>query len=250
MTGGKLQDQVCIVTGAASGIGRAIALSFAKAGGHVAAFDLNEAGLRETKALVEALGRRCGIYVGSVAARDAVERMVAEVVKDFGKINVCVNNAGIAKDGFLVKMTEESWDAVLNVNLKSCFLMTQAVAKAMQASNTPGSIINVSSIVGRCGNMGQANYAASKAGVIGFTKSVAREMTRFHIRVNAILPGFIVTPMTAAVPQKILDKMIEQIPMGRMGQPDEIAAAATFLASDDASFITGAQLEVTGGMWL
>eukprot|EP00771_Trimastix_marina_P001816 gnl/Trimastix_PCT/2919.p1 GENE.gnl/Trimastix_PCT/2919~~gnl/Trimastix_PCT/2919.p1 ORF type:complete len:268 (-),score=55.26 gnl/Trimastix_PCT/2919:29-781(-) len=245
----KLFDRVAVVTGAANGIGRSISKILAEEGCHVAGIDLDEAGLQETKTLVEATGRQFGTYIGSVGDGATVTRIVGEIMERFGRIDVLINNAGITRDGFLMKMTEAAWDAVINVNLKGVFLMTQACGQHMNQANR-GSIVNISSIVGKTGNLGQLNYTATKSGVIGMTKTTAKEMARYHVRCNAILPGFINTPMVQHVPQKVIDRIVPQVPLARLGEPDEIAKAVLFLASDDSSYVTGAQLEVTGGLWM
>lgn len=249
VVGQRLPGKVCVITGSASGIGRGIALHFAKQGAVLALLDMNEAGLRETKALCEAEGARCQFWICNISQKADVDRVVEEIKTAFGTIDVLVNNAGISQDNLMLKMTEAQWDAVLNVNLKGVFLMTQACGKVMKEKNY-GSIVNISSIVGKSGNIGVCNYAASKAGVLGFTKAVAKEMCRFRVRCNAILPGFVMTPLISNLPAKVVEGVYRDTPLGRMGQIEEIARAVCFMACDDSSYCTGAQLEVSGGMFM
>jgi 3-oxoacyl-[acyl-carrier protein] reductase len=251
-----LRERVVIVTGAAAGIGRATALRFAAEGCRVAAFDVNAAaGEALVKALVAAGGQ--GLFtVVNVADEAAVEAGVTGVVGRWGRVDVLVNNAGILRDGQLVKwkdgavqqaMTDEAWDAVLGVNLKGVFHCTRAVVPHMIAGGG-GVVLNASSVVGLYGNFGQTNYVASKAGVVGMTRTWARELGRHRIRVNAVAPGFVATEILRSMPQKILDTMVEHTPLGRIGQPDDIANAYAWLASDQASFVTGHCLSVDGGV--
>lgn len=233
----RLQDRICIVTGAAQGIGAATVAKLAAEGATVVACD---------RRAQEVPGAALALAV-DVTDRAAVDAMVAEVVARFGRVDVLVNNAGITKDARLVKMTIEQFDAVIDVNLRGVFHCTQAVAPLMLERGA-GVILNASSVVGIYGNYGQTNYAASKFGVIGFTKTWARELGPKGVRVNAVAPGFIETPILQTIPDKVLDHMREQVPLKRLGRPEEIAAVYAFLASDDASYVNGAVIEVSGGM--
>ncbi|ADB37423.1 3-oxoacyl-[acyl-carrier-protein] reductase [Spirosoma linguale] len=243
-----LKGKVALITGASRGIGRAMAEKFAKEGADVAFTYLSS--VEKGQALEEelnAFGGRVKGYRSDASDYKAAEELIAQVLADFGKLDVLVNNAGITKDGLLMRMTEEQWDTVINVNLKSVFNLTKAAIKSMMKAKS-GSIINLTSVVGIRGNAGQANYAASKAGIIGFTKSVALELGSRNIRSNAIAPGFIETEMTGEINEKALEEWKQQIPMKRGGQPEEIADCAVFLASDLSRYITGQVLQVDGGM--
>ncbi|XP_072176642.1 estradiol 17-beta-dehydrogenase 8-like [Diadema setosum] len=249
-----LAGRVAVVTGGGSGIGRAVCQLFAKNGASVVAADLTQAATEDTVAsltkTLEGHGQAHRAFAADVSCRNAVQSLVAEVTATYEKPpTVLVNSAGITKDQLLLKMTEESFDDVINVNLKGTFLMSQAFSQAMVKSKvSEGSIINISSIIAKVGNMGQTNYSASKAGVIGMTKTMAKELSRFNIRCNAILPGFIETPMTEKIPEKVLQMMVQMIPLGFMGRPEDIAETCLFLASSQSSYITGASIEVTGGL--
>jgi len=249
----RLQGKVTLITGGAAGIGRATAERFAQEGATVVICDLNEAALQEVTAT---LGPNAGGYKVNVADRQAVQAWIDEVEAKYGQIDVLVNNAGIVRDGQLVKMkdgevvkmmTEADFDQVIAVNLKGSFNCTQAVAPVMMRQKS-GVILNASSVVGLDGNFGQTNYVATKAGVIGMTKVWARELGRYNVRVNAVAPGFTATDIISAMPEKVLDGMREKTPLGRLGAPSDIANAYLFLASDEASFITGAVLRVDGGL--
>ncbi len=233
----KLKNKICIVTGASQGIGAATTKRFADEGAIVVACDRR----------AQAIEGAAEVFEVDVTKRDQVDAMVAAVLKKYGRIDVLVNNAGITKDARLVKMTLEQFDAVIDVNLRGVFHCSQAVAQTMVAQGS-GVILNASSVVGIYGNFGQTNYAATKFGVIGFTKTWSRELGPKGVRVNAVAPGFIETPILATVPQKVLDQMREQVPLHRLGRPEEIASVYAFLASDDASYINGAVIEVSGGM--
>lgn len=241
-------EKTALVTGASRGIGRAIALALASKGFAVA---LNYAGSHDAaeavKKEIEAAGGKAFTVQGDVSKSEDVDRIFKTVKDEFGGLDVLVNNAGINRDALLIRMKESNWDDVIATDLKSDFLTTK-VAAAMMMRKRKGSIINISSVVGIMGNIGQANYAAAKAGVIGLTKACAKEMAARNIRVNAVAPGFIETAMTDGIPEKIREGMIASIPMGRMGQPEDIARAVCFLASDDASYITGQVLVVDGGL--
>lgn len=241
-----LSNKVAIVTGAGQGIGRAIALKLAEKGADVVVSDIKAPMAQETAGQAQALGRRALAVTADVSQRRQVEDMVATTLTGFGQVDILVNNAGIARSATLLKLTDEAWDEVLDVNLKGIFYTTRAVVKLMMDARY-GKIVNVSSIYGRTGTIGDANYAASKAGIIGFTKSVARELARYDVNVNAILPGMINTPLLQGIPDEYLQPMIKEIPLRRVGTPEEVALVAAFLASDEARYITGASIEVTGG---
>ena len=241
-------ERTALVTGASRGIGRAIALALAAKGFAVA---VNYAGSHEAaeavKDEIEKNGGHAFLVQGDVSKADDVDRIFKEIKDRFGALDVLVNNAGINRDALLIRMSEDNWDDVIATDLKSDFLTTKAAALLMMKKRK-GSIINISSVVGIMGNIGQANYAAAKAGVIGLTKSCAKELAGRNIRVNVVAPGFIETAMTDGIPEKIREKMIASIPMGRMGQPEDIANAVCFLASDDSSYITGQVFVVDGGL--
>ena len=244
----NLTGKVALVTGASRGIGQATAIELAKAGADIIVnFIGNEAVAQETVEAIEALGRKAIKIKADVGNAEDVQAMVDEAVAAFGHIDILVNNAGITRDGLLIRMKDSDWDEVLNINLKGVYLVTKAVAKLM-VKQRAGRIINMTSVSGVTGNVGQANYAAAKAGVIGFTKTCAKELAARGITVNAVAPGFIETAMTDVLPEKIKEGIAATVPFGRMGQPEEIASVVTFLASDFASYITGQVLNVDGGM--
>jgi 3-oxoacyl-[acyl-carrier protein] reductase len=243
-----LEGKVVIVTGAARGIGRAIALNFGKNGANIAFTDMAiDDNVKSLEKELEALGVKGKGYASDASKFQQSHELVDQIIKDFGKIDVLINNAGITRDTLLMRMTEEQWDLVLNVNLKSAFNLTKAVIGPMMKQKS-GSIINMSSIVGVGGNAAQANYSASKAGMIGLTKSTAKELGSRNIRCNAIAPGFIITDMTGALPQNIVEEWVKSIPMKRGGTPDEVANTALFLASDLSSYVSGQVIQVTGAM--
>ena len=243
-----LDGKTALVTGASRGIGRAIALRLAAEGASVAInYAGNTAKAEETKAAIEAAGGKAALFQADVSDSAQVERMVAAVTEMFGTIDILVNNAGITRDGLLMRMKEEDFDAVLDTNLKGIFHVTKAVSKLMMKKRA-GRIANMASVVGIMGNAGQTNYAAAKAGVIGFTKSAAREFAARGITVNAVAPGFIATDMTAAMPEKAKEATLAAIPLRRMGEPEDVANAVAFLVSDQASYITGQVVKVDGGM--
>jgi len=244
---GQVTGKVALVTGAARGIGQAIAVKLAAEGADIALCDLQADWLAETAGKVQALGRKAQCYTADVSNGEQVQAVVATVEKDFGKIDILVNNAGITKDTFLIRMTEQDWDAVLNINLKGTFLFSKAVARPMMKQRS-GAIVNVASIIGLIGNAGQCNYAASKAGVIALTKSVAKELASRGVRANAVAPGFIKTKMTEKLPEDIQKKMLEAIPLARFGEPEDVANVVLFLASDAAAYVTGQVVTVCGGM--
>ncbi len=243
----ELNDKVAMVTGAARGLGQAIAVKLAEAGADIALCDLNAEWLEETAGKVKAIGRRVECYAVNVAEGDSVTEGVKAITKDFGKIDVLVNNAGITKDGLLMRMSEDDWDAVLNVNLKGVFLCTKAASRVMMKQRS-GTIVNIASVIGLMGNAGQANYAASKGGVISFSKTVAKELASRNVRCNAVAPGFIRTAMTDALEPEVQDKMKELIPLSRFGEPEDVANVVLFLASDASAYVTGQVLSTCGGM--
>jgi 3-oxoacyl-[acyl-carrier protein] reductase len=243
-----LEGKTAIVTGASRGIGKAIALKFAQEGCNVAFTDLFEdENMKATEKELSALGVKAKGYASDASKFDETDKVVAEIVKEFGGVDALVNNAGITKDTLLMRMTEEQWDAVISVNLKSVFNFTKAVQRTMLKQRS-GSIINLSSVVGVSGNAGQSNYSASKAGIIGFTKSVARELGSRGVRSNAIAPGFIITEMTAKIPEDARKAWEESIPLKRGGTPEEVAGVAAFLASDLSSYVSGQVIQVCGAM--
>jgi 3-oxoacyl-[acyl-carrier protein] reductase len=244
---GQVTGKIALVTGAARGIGQAIAVKLAAEGADIALCDLQADWLVETAGKVQALGRKAQCYTVDVSNAEQVQAVVGAVEKDFGRIDILVNNAGITKDTFLIRMTEADWDAVLNINLKGTFLFSKAVARPMMKQRS-GAIVNVASIIGLIGNAGQCNYAASKAGVIALTKSVAKELASRNIRANAVAPGFIQTKMTEKLPEDIRQKMLEAIPLARFGEPEDVANVVLFLASDAAAYVTGQVVTVCGGM--
>lgn len=244
---GCLDGKIALVTGAGRGIGRAVAEKLASEGADLALCDVKVEWLAETQAAVIGLGRKAVTVAADVSKAAEVAAAVEAAQAACGRIDILVNNAGVTRDGYLVRMSEEDWDAVLDINLKGTFLMTQAVAKLMMKQKT-GNIINIASIIGLIGNAGQCNYAASKAGVIAFTKSTAKELASRNIRANAIAPGFIETKMTEVLPEEIRKKMLDAIPMRRFGLPADIAHAVLFLASDASAYLTGQVLSVNGGM--
>lgn len=243
----SLEGKVAIVTGAAQGIGRTIAETLAQDGADVVVADMDPGRAQETIEAIQKLGRRTLNIKVNVADWTDVKAMADQVLKEWGKIDILVNNAGITRDGLLVRMKEEDWNLVLQVNLNGTFHCTKAVMQPMTKQRY-GRIVNIASIVGVMGNVGQANYAASKAAVIGFTKTVAREYASRSVTVNAVAPGFIDTAMTQGLSVEVKDLLQKQIPLGRLGLPSDVAAAVRFLVSDDAGYITGQVIHVNGGM--
>jgi 3-oxoacyl-[acyl-carrier protein] reductase len=244
-----LSDKVAVVTGASRGIGRCIALALAAQGAKVVASARNAEALDNLVEEIKGQGGEATAVVGDVAVDTDASRLIEQAVATYGHLDILVNNAGITRDGLLLRMKNEDWDAVLDTNLKGAFLCIRAAAKVMSKQRS-GRIINISSVVGEMGNAGQANYCASKAGLLGLTKSVARELARRNVTVNAITPGFIVTDMTDDMTDKAREAMTEQIPLGRLGEVDDIANAVIFLASDQSSYITGQVLGINGGMYM
>ncbi|MFA5335143.1 MAG: 3-oxoacyl-[acyl-carrier-protein] reductase [Candidatus Omnitrophota bacterium] len=241
------KDRVCLVTGGARGIGREIALAFAKAGSDIALCDVNPEALGAAKKDIEALGRKAETFVVDVTNLSQVEDMVNKTLDKFQKIDILINNAGITRDALIVRMSEQDFDSVIAVNLKGTFNCTKAVSKVMMKQRY-GKIVSIASIIGMMGNAGQANYAASKAGVIGITKSVAKELASRNVNVNAIAPGFIETDMTAKLPENVRAQMLSLIPLNRFGKASDVAELAMFLASDASSYITGQVIKIDGGM--
>lgn len=243
-----LEGKTAIITGASRGIGKAIAVKYAQEGCDVAFTDLFEDdNMKATEEELKTYGVKAKGYASDASNFEDTDRVVTEIVKEFGRIDVLVNNAGITKDTLLMRMTEDQWDAVINVNLKSVFNFTKAVQRTMLKQRS-GSIVNLSSVVGVSGNAGQANYSASKAGIIGFTKSIARELGSRGVRSNAIAPGFIITEMTGKIPEDARKAWEASIPLKRGGTPEEVAGVATFLASDLSSYVSGQVIPVCGAM--
>ncbi|MHB1391666.1 MAG: 3-oxoacyl-[acyl-carrier-protein] reductase [Clostridia bacterium] len=243
----RLKDKVAIITGSTKGIGKETAMVFAREGAKVVVAGTRENAIKEVVEEIKAMGAEAIGFKVDVSKRAQVDEMVAGVKQAWGRIDILVNNAGITADAMLKKMTEDQFDSVININLKGVYNCAQAVLDTMTEQGG-GVILNTSSVVGLYGNVGQTNYAAAKWGVIGMTKTWAKELGRKGIRVNAVAPGFIMTPMTEAVPEKVLDMMKEKAPLQRLGKPEDIANAFLFLASDEASFVTGAVLSVDGGL--
>lgn len=247
---GLLAGRLALITGAGSGIGKAVCQVFAREGALLAAVDVNQESAHKTiDSLPKVADRTHHAFCADISSSGSINELMQNIQSAFKEVpTIAVNSAGITKDAMMLKMSEENFDRVIDVNLKGTFLLNQAVSRAIiGASIKNGSIVNISSIVGKVGNIGQANYAATKSGVIGLTKTAAKELAGYGIRVNAILPGFIETPMTNVVPEKVVERMKVLIPQGRLGKPEEIAEACLYLASDKSSYVTGAALEVTGG---
>ncbi len=247
MPSSRLDNKVCIVTGGAQGIGLATALKFAREGARVAIWDVKQQGVDDAVKQCRDAGAECEGYIVDVTQRPMVDAATERVKERFGRIDVLVNNAGITQDARLQKMTVEQFDRVIDVNLRGVFHGSQAVADTMVAQGA-GVILNASSVVGLYGNFGQTNYAAAKFGVLGFTKTWSRELGPKGVRVNAVAPGFIRTPILDTIPEKVLDDMKHRVPLHRLGTPEEIANVYCFLASDEASYVNGAVIEVSGGM--
>jgi 3-oxoacyl-[acyl-carrier protein] reductase len=243
----NLSGQVALVTGAGRGLGRCIAQTLAAAGAKLACIDINAESLADTVAAIRAAGGTAEPIACDVTQSEPVGAAVDKVMELWGALNILVNNAGITRDNVIVRMKDEQWDAVININLRGTFLFTRAAARPMMKARG-GRIINIASVSGLMGNPGQVNYSASKAGVIGLTRTVARELASRNITVNAVAPGFIATDMTAALGEELLQEVRKQIPLGRLGDPQDVADAVLYLASDAASFITGHVLTVDGGL--
>jgi len=245
----KLTGKVALITGAAQGIGKAVALLLARNGADIVVSDINLEKAEETAKEIESIGSKAIAIKVNVASLNEVEQMVEAVLEKLGKIDILVNNAGITRDKLILRMTEEDWDVVLDVNLKGTFNCTKAVVRHM-AKQRSGKIVNIASVVGEMGNAGQVNYSASKAGVIGLTKTIAREFAQRGINVNAIAPGFIVTPMTEVLPEKQKEELKRLIPMERLGKPEDVAEAVLFFVSEESNYITGQVLNVNGGIYM
>ena len=245
----SLNGKIALVTGAAQGIGRDIAMGLASDGADVAICDVNLEAAQKTAGDIEAKGGKSLALKANVASTADVTAMVDQVVEKFGRIDILVNNAGITRDGLILRMKDEDWDLVLSINLKGAFLCTKSALKYMTKQRA-GTVINIASIVGAMGNAGQANYVASKAGLIGLTKTIAREYANRNITANAVAPGFIDTAMTQALSENVRQELAKQIPMGKLGTPEDVANAVRFLASPWASYITGQVIHVNGGMYM
>ncbi len=245
----SLAEKTALITGSAQGIGKSIAMVLAGDGADCIISDVNLEVAEKTAEEIRALGRRSIAVKGDVANSEDVTAMVENGIGEFGKIDILVNNAGITRDGLLMRMKDEDWDQVLNINLKGAFLCIRALSRQMMKQRS-GRIINIASIVGAMGNAGQANYVASKAGLIGLTKAVARELASRGITCNAVAPGFIDTAMTEGLPADVKEKLLAQIPMGTLGSTEDVAHAVRFLASDEAAYITGQVVHVNGGMYM
>jgi 3-oxoacyl-[acyl-carrier protein] reductase len=243
------KGKIAIVTGASRGIGRSIALSLAGAGATIVAMDMDQQATDAVVAELTAQGATALAVVGNVTLPEDAERMIEAAVAAYGRVDILVNNAGITRDGIFLRMKDEDWDAVLTVNLKGAFLCSRAASKVMTKQRY-GRIINIASVVGQMGNAGQANYCASKAGLMGLTKSNARELAKRNITVNAVAPGFIATAMTDALPEKVKAELTAQIPLERLGTAEDIANAVRFLAAEESGYITGHVLSVNGGMYM
>jgi 3-oxoacyl-[acyl-carrier protein] reductase len=243
------KDKVAVVTGASRGIGRSISLALAAEGARIVAVDLDINETEKVAVEIRALGVEALAVQGNVTVTADAERMIEAAVEKFGRVDILVNNAGITRDGLLLRMKDEDWDAVLTVNLKGAFICSRAAAKVM-AKQRSGRIINIASVVGQMGNAGQANYCASKAGLIGLTKSNARELAKRNVTVNAVAPGFIQTAMTEALPEKVRQELAAQIPLERLGRAEDIANAVVFLAAERSGYITGQVIGVNGGMYM
>ncbi|MEK6744171.1 MAG: 3-oxoacyl-[acyl-carrier-protein] reductase [Nitrospirota bacterium] len=245
----SLNGKIALVTGAAQGIGRDIALGLAKDGADVAICDVNLEAAQKTAVDIEAMGRKSLALKANVASSADVTAMIDQVIETFGRIDILVNNAGITRDGLILRMKDEDWDLVLSINLKGSFLCTKSALKYMTKQRS-GTIINIASIVGAMGNAGQANYVASKAGLIGLTKTIAREYANRNVTANAVAPGFIDTAMTQALTEQVRTDLAKQIPLGRLGSSEDVANAVRFLASPSAAYITGQVIHVNGGMYM
>lgn len=243
----RLKDKVALITGGGRGIGRSIALLFAKEGADIVIWDVNMEEAQKTCSEIEVYGRKSLALGVDVTSYPKVEEAVNKILDKFAKVDILVNNAGITKDNLLLRMTEADWDAVIAVNLKGTFNCIKAISRPMVKQRS-GRVINIASIIGIIGNPGQANYSASKAGIIALTKTTAKELSSRNINVNAIAPGFIQTDMTAKLPEELKQKMLAAIPLGKLGCPEDIAAGCLFLASEDANYITGQTIVIDGGM--
>lgn len=245
----SLDKKVALVTGAGRGIGRAIAVMLAKEGADIVVNDMDSDSAEQTAQMIHSIGAKTLLSGANIVERSEVQMMFDSIKNQFNRLDILINNAGITRDNLLIKMTEEEWDQVMAVNLKGVFNCTQLAAKMMTEQNA-GKIVNVSSASGQMGNIGQVNYATSKAGIIGMTKTLAKELARFNINVNAIAPGFIDTPMTSQVPDKVKNRIKASIPLNRFGQPEDVAKAVKFLASEESDYITGQVIACNGGLYI
>ena len=243
----SLEGKIALITGGARGIGKEIALLFANEGANIVICDINIDQAEQTAKEIQDSGRECLVFKADVIDSRDVQNMVDKILDKYKKLDILINNAGITRDNLILRMSEEDWDKVIAVNLKGCFVCTKLVSKVMLKQRF-GKIVNLASIIGIIGNIGQANYAASKAGIIGFTKSAAKELAPRGICVNAIAPGFIKTGMTAKLPEEVQKKMLSAIPLGRFGEPKDVANLALFLSSENSSYITGQVIQIDGGM--
>ena len=245
----SIDNKVALVTGAGRGIGRAIAVMLAQEGADIVVNDMDSDSAEQTAEMIYSIGRKTLVSGANIVERSEVQMMFDSIKNQFNRLDILINNAGITRDNLLVKMSEDEWDQVMAVNLKGVFNCTQLAAKMMTEQNA-GKIVNVSSASGQMGNIGQVNYATSKAGIIGMTKTLAKELARFNINVNAIAPGFIDTPMTAQVPDKVKNMIKSSIPLSRLGEPEDVARAVKFLVSEDSAYITGQVIACNGGLYI
>ena len=245
----SLNKKVALVTGAGGGIGRAVVIMLAKEGADIIVNDINSNSAGQTAEMVHSIGSAALVSGANIVVRTEVELMFDEINKKFGRLDILVNNAGVTRDNFLAKMTEDEWDQVMAVNLKGVFNCTQLAVK-MMIEQSAGKIVNLSSASGQMGNIGQVNYAASKAGIIGITKTLAKELAKFNINVNAVAPGFINTPMTSKVPEKVRNMIKSNIPLCRFGEPEDVAKIVKFLVTDDSDYITGQIISCNGGLYI
>ncbi|MBU0973492.1 MAG: 3-oxoacyl-[acyl-carrier-protein] reductase [Proteobacteria bacterium] len=244
-----LHEKTAIVTGAGRGIGEMIALSLATAGADIVVNDIDKNSAEKVAGQIGRLGRKALVHTADIADKEQVEQMFADLQNEVKTIDVLVNNAGITRDNLFLNMTEKEWDQVMDINLKGLFFCTQQAARIMKAQNS-GKIVNLTSVSAQVGNVGQANYTASKAGVIGLTRTLAKELARYNITVNAVAPGFILTPMTRTIPEEIQGMILATIPMGRPGQPEDVAKVVKFLSTDESAYVTGQVISCNGGMYL
>lgn len=244
-----LKGKVALVTGSGRSIGKVIAHTLAKEGANIVVNDIDSSLAKETEKELQSLGIKTIISCANVTKKVEMEDLFNEIEKRFGRLDILVNNAGITRDGILMKLTEEKWDEVVDVNLKGVFICSQLAVKIMSKQNC-GKIVNMSSVAGQMGNVGQINYSATKAGVIGMTKTLAKELARYQINVNAIAPGLVDTPMTKTIPEKVMNTFISQIPLGYIAQPEDIANLVKFLVSDDSRYITGQIIACNGGWYM
>ncbi|MCD4719716.1 MAG: 3-oxoacyl-[acyl-carrier-protein] reductase [Desulfobacula sp.] len=249
MTQFPLKDKVALVTGAGRGIGEMIALALAVEGADIFVNDIDRISAETVAKKINSTGRKTLVHTADIADRNEVGNMFSQAIKIFGKIDILVNNAGITRDNLILNMTEEEWDMVMDINLKGVFNCTQQAAVIMKEQKS-GKIVNLTSVSAQMGNVGQVNYTASKAGVIGMTKTLAKELARYNINVNAVAPGFILTPMTKNIPDTVKQIILQSIPLGRPGKPEDVAKVVKFLSTDDSAYVTGQVISCNGGMYL